>query len=420
MPRINTAMEDSGKLKIAFIVSLFPSLSETFILNQIIGLINLGHEVDIITGQLSSLSKIHPEIIDYKLLNRTYCYEIPHKRLERLLKALKIIFTHSYSFPFCIFKSFNIFKYKIIYNCFNNLFYVEPFLKKKYDIIHCHFGPNGLLGIRLKNLGIPGKYITSFHGYDVNSFVNRHGKDVYQELFREIDLCTVNSNFVAKKLGLLGCDPQKVIKLPVGLDTNKIIFKERKIDKEGKIKILTVARLVEEKGLKYSILAVAKLKKKYPNIYYQIAGDGPLRKYLQSLVNDLKANEYIKILGWKTTDEVRSLYERAHIFILPSIRSENGNEEAQGLVLQEAQAAGLPVISTLIGGIPEGVLDGETGFLVPEKDEDSLAERLEYLITHPELWPEMGRKGRKFVEENFDIKKLNQRLVDIYRSLLQN
>jgi len=72
-----------------------------------------------------------------------------------------------------------------------------------------------------------------------------------------------------------------------------------------------------------------------------------------------------------------------------------------------------------LGGIPEGVLNGKSGFLVPEKDVDALAEKIVYLIEHPEIWPDMGKYERKFVEEKYDIKKLNQKLVEIYQNLVR-
>ena len=125
-------------------------------------------------------------------------------------------------------------------------------------------------------------------------------------------------------------------------------------------------------------------------------------------------------IGGLNQDEVIDICNQAHIFLLPSITASNGDKEGQALVLQEAQAVGLPVISTLHNGIPEGVIDGKSGFLVPEKDAGALAERIEYLIEHSELWPEMGRIGRKFVESKYDIKKLNEELINIYESLIEN
>ncbi|MCZ6788248.1 MAG: glycosyltransferase, partial [Planctomycetota bacterium] len=98
----------------------------------------------------------------------------------------------------------------------------------------------------------------------------------------------------------------------------------------------------------------------------------------------------------------------------------DGQQEGQGLVLQEAQATGMPVVSTLQGGIPDGVVDAESGFLVPEKDAGALADRLSYLIDNSHLWPSMGRAGRRLVEDDFDIDKLNDRLVELYRRAILN
>ena len=193
------------------------------------------------------------------------------------------------------------------------------------------------------------------------------------------------------------------------------------INSDGEpIRILTVARLVEKKGLEYSIRAVAKVVNKHPKreIEYKIAGEGFLRDELKALILELGMDDKIKLLGWCDQDEVRKLFSESHIFILSSVTAESGDQEGQGLVLQESQAVGMPVISTLHNGIPEGVQDGRSGFLVPERDVDALAEKLEYLILHPEVWPKMGRAGRKYVEEHYDIKKLNQQLVKIYEELL--
>jgi colanic acid/amylovoran biosynthesis glycosyltransferase len=107
----------------------------------------------------------------------------------------------------------------------------------------------------------------------------------------------------------------------------------------------------------------------------------------------------------------------AHVFLLPSVIAADGDEEGTPTVLAEASCAGLPVLSTRHSGIPEMVLDGRTGFLVPERDVAALADRLEELLARPELWAEMGREGRRHVEAEFDVRKLNQRLVSLYAEL---
>nr|WP_235441026.1 glycosyltransferase [Limnoraphis robusta] len=204
----------------------------------------------------------------------------------------------------------------------------------------------------------------------------------------------------------------------MGLNLSLYQFKARYLQANEPVKIITVARLVEKKGIEYSIRAVAQVLKEYPNLIYRIVGDGGLRESLEQLIRELNVSENVKILGWMTQEEVRQLYTDSHLFILSSVTATDGDKEGQGLVLQEAQAMGLPVLSTIHNGIPDGVLDGKSGFLVPEKDVDALAEKLSFLLKNPEKWLEMGQSGRAFVEENYEINKLNDQLVEIYSKLI--
>ncbi|GAG59657.1 unnamed protein product, partial [marine sediment metagenome] len=217
-----------------------------------------------------------------------------------------------------------------------------------------------------------------------------------------------------------GCNKERIILHRMGINLGIFKFSERRIQSNESIKILTVGRLVEKKGHKYAIKAIAKIVKRYKNIEYIIAGDGSLRKELENLVSELEIKNYVEFLGVVEQNEVLKLYRQAHIFVLPSITASNGDQEGIPIVLMEAQATGLPVISTYHSGIPEVIVDGESGFLVPEKDIDALTQKIEYLIEHSEIWPEMGRAGRKFIEERYDINKLNKRLVEIYRALHTN
>ncbi len=184
---------------------------------------------------------------------------------------------------------------------------------------------------------------------------------------------------------------------------------------------MTIARLVEKKGVAYAIEAVARLVSSGKRITYDvIGGDGGLRRDLERLIEDLGVWAYVRLLGWKNHDEVLRLLQNAHILVAPSVTATNGDQEGIPNVIKEAMALGLPVISTLHSGIPELVEDGKSGFLVPERDVDSLADRLAYLIDHPERWPEMGQLGRKYVEEHYDINTLNDSLVEIYQRLLKD
>ncbi|MBD6616575.1 colanic acid biosynthesis glycosyltransferase WcaL [Komarekiella sp. 'clone 1'] len=407
-------------MKIAFIVNQFPSLSETFILNQITGLIDRGHEVDIYANQPGDTIKIHSNVLNYSLLERTYYVGKPNNRLWRGLKAFNLLFMNFWRNPIIIVRSLNIFKYGEISASLTLFYAVAKLLEKKsvYDIIHCHFAPNGVKGSILREIGvIQGNIVTTFHGYDVNEKSLMYNAEIYKLTFSMGDLYTTNTTFTGNKAIKLGCPVDKLIKLPVGLDLSQYTFQKRQLCPNETIKILTIARLVEKKGIEYSIKAIANVLKNYSNLEYQIVGDGPLRESLEKLAIELKVINKIKFLGWQTQDEVCQLYADSHIFILSSVTASNGDQEGQGLVLQEAQAMGLPILSTLHNGIPDGVLDGKSGFLVPERDVDALAEKLRYLVEHPESWGSMGLAGRKFVEEHYDINKLNNRLVEIYKNV---
>ena len=406
-------------MRIAFIVSEFPTLSETFILNQITGLIDRGHEVDIFANSKRKEPKVHPDVEKYDLLSRTYYRNMPTNKVRRIIKAFGLIVANFHKNPIAILRSLNVFKYGGDALSLKLLYAVIPFLDKgPYDIIHCHFGPNGIIGVQLKELGVKGKIVTTFHGYDMSSFIISNGNNVYNKLFLQGDLFLPISNYWKGKLIRLGCSEKKIIVHHMGIDLEKYKYYPKKIQSGENIKILTVGRLVEKKGHEYVIQAIAKIIQKYKNLEYIIAGDGPLRNKLENLVFKLGIKSYIKFLGAVEQNETLQLYNQAHIFVLPSVTASNGDQEGIPVVLMEAQATGLPVISTYHSGIPEVVLDGKSGFLVPEKDVDALAEKLEYLIEHPEIRPEMGRAGRTFIEEHYDINKLNQKLVKIYEDVI--
>lgn len=383
-------------------------------------MLDRGHDLDIYALGPQTLTKMHADVLKYKLLERTYYFKPPANKFWRLVKAIGLLIAYLPQKPIILVRSLNFFKYGKMAGSLKLLYLAAAFVdKKNYDIIHCHFGANGFSGLLLRRIGaIQGKVIVSFHGHDATRYPNQHVQGFYETLFKEADLFTVNSNFIGQKVSKLGCDQRKIVKLPESLKVAEFIYRERCLPKGNQIQILTVARLVEKKGLEYSIKAVAKVLEKYPNIKYRIAGDGPLRPSLQTLIERLGLEGNIELLGWQSQDEIQQLYADTHIFILASVTANDGDQEGQGLVLQEAQAMGLPVISTLHNGIPEGVLDGQSAFLVPEKDAEALAERLTYLIEHPEIWSAMGQAGREFVEKRFDVDKLNDQLVEIYQQLL--
>lgn len=405
-------------MKIAFIVDEFPSLSQTFVLNQIIGLINFGHDVHVFAEKAGSDIKIHDKYKKYDLLKRT-CYPIPPKKIFRLIKGIFYVIKYTPINYKIVLRSLNIFRYGRKALSFYLLFLSIPFLERgTFDIIHCQFGTLGLKAVLLKQIGaINCKVVTSIRGFDI-TMVLKEKPGIYSELFREGDLFLPVCQSLKERLIHAGCGEKKIVVHYSGIDCSKFEYSQRKRISGEHIKVLTIARLVEKKGVAFAIEAVAGLISKGERIVYTIIGDGILRENLQQLIKRKGIEQQVKLLGWKTQEEIKLLLQDAHVLVAPSLTSETGDQEGIPNVIKEAMASGLPVISTFHSGIPELVTDGVSGFLVPERDIGSLADSLAYLISHPEICNVMGKAGRIWVEQKFDTLELNKSLEELYLRLL--
>jgi len=283
----------------------------------------------------------------------------------------------------------------------------------QYDVLHAHFGPVGR-SYRFTRELWQAPFVVTFHGYDFTTLPRKQGPGLYRELFEAADAVTVNSGFTRGRVEALGCPASKLRLLPLGLDLAVFPFAARTRPREDPVRLLTVARLVEIKGHEFVLHAVARVRLRCPELRYDIVGEGPLRGKLEELVAALGLQDAVTFHGARTGAFVRELIKSMHLAVLASVSIE-GDAEGQGLFLQEAQACGLPVVATEHGAFPEGLMPGKSGFLVPERDVDALAERLEFLVMHPQVCDEMGRAGRAFVEKRYDIRQLNDRLVELYR-----
>jgi colanic acid/amylovoran biosynthesis glycosyltransferase len=409
-------------MKIAFVVNQFPCLSETFVLRQITGLFDRGHEVDVFAYGAGQDPVRHGAVEKYGLLSRTsylnHC-ACSHSAAIRVVKRFGLFVTHFHKDPWAVLKALNVRRFGKGALLLQLFCQIAPFLTKgPYDVIHCQFGNLGQLGLLLKDTGVfAGKLVTSFRGYDASSYVKAHGNHVYDDLFKRCDLFLCVSSHIRDRLIRLGCDEQKIIVHRSGVTTKKSFFPPRSVDSGGKLKILTVARLEEKKGVEYGIRAVAHVLNKNPRIEYKIAGDGPMREQLRCLIDELNVGDHVALVGWRSEAEIVKLFQTSDILLAPSITATSQDQEGIPGAIIEACAHGLPVIATAHAGIPEVIEDGRSGFLVPERDAEALAERLDLLTNRPELRLSMGRIGRQFVEANYDIEKLNDRLVEIYESV---
>jgi colanic acid/amylovoran biosynthesis glycosyltransferase len=319
-----------------------------------------------------------------------------------------------------IFRGLNVPKYGRMAWSFNLFRKGLIFLgEKPFDVYHCHFGGLGRLVADLIGIGaVQGKLITTFHGYDITKSVKQFGRNIYKRLFTTGDLFLPISYRWKDRLIELGCSEEKIVVHRMGVDLNKFNFSSRRFCENKRLRLLTVGRLVEKKGVEYGIRGVCNAINTYPNIdfEYTIVGDGPLKEKLFLLVKELNLDKIVRIVGSKSHQEVRMLMDSADLLLCPSVTSSEGDQEGIPVVIMEAMACGLPVISTFHSGIPELVKDGETGFLVNERDVNGLAKKIKLLLENYNSLGDIGAKARTHIEKFYDIKKLNKQLVDLYKS----
>ena len=181
---------------------------------------------------------------------------------------------------------------------------------------------------------------------------------------------------------------------PIGVDAQPVL-------------LLAVGRLVEKKGFRFLVDAVARLRDKSVDVALDIVGSGPLENALQQQVRDLSLTDRVTFSGSASTDDVRRKMLQATAVIVPSVTSESGEMEGIPVVLMEAMALGVPVLSTRHSGIPELVREDETGMVVPEQDVEALALALQsFSDTSSEKILERARyvrKARRLIESEFDI-----------------
>lgn len=334
---------------------------------------------------------------------------------------LELVNLNSFTAIVCCKKKMNLtqFPFEPIYHFKSQEELCEILRKEKVKLIHARFGVTGAELLKVKQkLGIP--MLTSFHGFDLPT--NEQSMKKYngrlEALFKEGDAFTVTSNNMKKILVDFGCPKHKIFVHRSGIDIGKFSFRTREFPKDGIVTILSVGRLVEKKGMKYLIEAFNKTYEQYPDLRLRIAGDGILRLDLEAQVKQLKLEDAVTFLGALSHEDIIKEMQQAHVFILASATTADGNQEGIPNVLKEALATGLPVIATKHAGIPELVRNGKSGILIPERDTEAMAQSLLNLIQNPDQWNKMGKAGRRTVKRLFNLQKQLNELESIYNYVL--
>lgn len=408
-------------MRIAYIVGRFPVLSEPFILNQVTGALARGCDVHVfaVQGRANATDKIHHDFHRFGLAARTHYPPLPPDdksarpaAVKAALADLARVRPNEAAALRRMAETSERPPWKTL------LRGAALAARGPFDVIHCQFGFFAEQMIALRDAGVhDAAIVTTFRGGDISRYVEEQGPAVYARTFAEGDHFLANCAYFRDKATAIGCPSDRIEIHGSGIDLDRFVFTPRQAPAHGPVHVATTGRLVEKKGISYLIEAIALLRDRGLDVHLDIIGDGPLRQNLIDLAIALNVDSDVSFHGWRDQGEIVSILKTCHLFVAASVTAENGDQDAPVNTLKEAMAMGLPVVATDHGGIPELVEDGISGFLVPERDGRAIADALSRLIACKQDWPALGRRGRAAVETQFDMRRLNDRLVDLYAAV---
>jgi glycosyltransferase involved in cell wall biosynthesis len=293
--------------------------------------------------------------------------------------------------------------------------------KENAQLIHAHFGPGAVRVWPLaKALKLP--MLVTFHGLDITvrkewwqrgngGFLMRTYPTRLLQLAREETVHFVAVSEAIKTRAIdYGIPPQKISVSYIGVDTQKFSPGSKPLAERREV--LYVGRLVEKKGCIYLLEAFSRIQQQFMQYNLIIIGKGPLEKQLKryTQINRVRA----QFLGAQSSEQVKNKLKEARVVCLPSITAENGDAEGFNMVILEAQASGVPVVTSALGGAVEGIVHGVTGFAHAEKDVSGISVALGKLLSDDALSEKFGRAARKNILKRMDIRFCTRELENIY------
>ena len=395
-------MSNTSKPRIAYLLKTFPRLSETFILNEVLGLEDLGLHLEIFSLKRPSEARAHAAVVNVRA-SLTYVPSL----LPNPLDALRCLFAHLVLFAYC----------PILY-CRAVVFFARVQKSRLKD-----FAQAGFIARELRR-----RSITHLHAHFANvpasvaELVKRltcitysftaHAKDIYltprDELARKIrgaSFVLTCTGFNAKYLAGVSDAATPIQLVYHGVDLGYFQSSRATRQREERPVIISVGRFCEKKGLSYLIEACAVLKKQKRQFRCRIIGYGELRDQLSALISQLRLDDCVSLEGPFTQDQVREAYRTADAFVLPCVVTDNGDRDGIPNVLLEAMSVGLPVISTGVSGIGELIRHASNGLLVSERDVDAIAQSIGLLLDHPDLAARLAERGRETVLRHFEMRQ---------------
>jgi len=387
--------------KIAYVVSRFPTIAETFILYEILELERLGLQVEIFPLIRQNEPVKHAEV--EKLAKRIHYNQIlsvstiaaqiywlfnnPRNYLEAWWRAI----SGNFSSPKFLTRALVVVPLAARF--------ARQMQALSVEHVHAHWATHPTLAAYVIRQLTGLSYTFTAHAHDI--YVERPMlKEKIQEAESVVTISDYNKELLQQLYGESAAE--KIVVIHCGIDPT--VFQPRaKPRSSEQFTIICVASLKDYKGHPYLIEACAQLKAEGVRFRCILVGDGQDRSEIEAQISQLGLSEQVLLLGFQPRNRVNELLSEADVMVLPSIITGTGKKEGIPVALMEALAIELPVVTTAISGIPELIEDGKTGLLVPERDARALAAALLKLYRSSELGSRLAAAGRSKVLEDFNL-----------------
>ena len=396
------------KPRLAYLYSRYPVVSQTFCDSEMFALGRLGFEIEI-----GSLNR-PPNSFRHERLDRLKAeihYPPPPDLLDALAKTPEfksklgdMIEEHGETYGT---------GYKPATRARNAWYFADLFRRLGVQHVHVHFANRAThTALFLKKLGFPFSFTA--HAQDFTFDLGSNA--LLSEMAREAEFVVAVSDY-SRELLCEMCPESagKIVRIYNGIDLDD--FPAAPVKQQKPLRLVSIGRLIDFKGFQHLIGACGILKKRGIVVDMRIIGEGPVRPDLEDRIRKENVEDTVKLLGVKSQEEIKRELAEADIFALACVFDAVGASDILPTVITEAMACRLPVVSTLVAGIPEMVAHGETGLLVEPTDEPAMADAIAELGADPDRRRKMGEAGRKRAERLFAFDStagaLGERFVEL-------
>ncbi len=403
--------------KVAYLMSRFPKISETFILYEMLELERLGIQIEVFPLIREHEAVSHPEA--RAMVERMHW----HPPYSRAIFTAQLYWLRQS--PFAYLRAWwhairgNIRVPKFLLRALlivpQAAFYACRMQSLDIDHMHAHWATHPTLAAYVIRMltGIP--YSFTAHAHDIYAERPMLETKIQHAAFA-VTISDYNRQFLQQLYGQVAAD--KIVVIHCGIDPD--VFQPRALEAfhththtHDRFTMLCVGRLEAQKGHPYLIDACARLKRAGLRFCCQLVGEGKDRRHIESQIKHLGLEEDVILLGQQPRLRVHELLDQTDLVILPSVATPNGRQEGIPVALMEALAMGKPCISTAISGIPELIEDGHTGLLVTERDAQALANAVQRLHDAPTWGKQLAQAGREKVLEAFNLHTTTKTLYDL-------